>query len=133
MLSLTIQQCIDANDGLSALARLPFPMRLGIRIAQLRFAVLQVAQRVDEVQQERYAQLAAKDDTGAPIVTRTNAGLTYDLTPAQLLQAQREYQLACKEPVELDAIPLGLADFPDGDKTVVTPEILIALGPLFLP
>ena len=136
MVSMTVQQCRDAVRGLTLLAKVPFPIAFGVRIAKLRFAAQSQVDPVDEAQRAALLARAKMGDDGKPVVGRHESGqLMFTLTPAQQYDAELESDEANRAVVSLDVEPLTLADIPTrvaGDEVVIMPDVFVLLGPLFL-
>lgn len=136
MLSVTIQECMNAAAGLTELAKYPFPLQFGIRVARLRFAAQTQVDRVNEA--HRAVMLAAADlDGDRPVIQRneTTGVLSYRMTPEAQYTVEMEYEKARLERVDVDALPLTFAEIPATlrDKpTELPPEIFVALGPFLV-
>ncbi len=135
MLSVTVQQCMDAVTGLAMLAKEPLPLPLAVRVARLRFAVQSHVDPINEAYEASLRAAADLDEQGEPVVLRGPGGLYFQMTPAAQLGVQTAYDVARKEVLQLDVKPLTAAELPStlrGQPLTIAPEVLVALGPLFI-
>lgn len=127
MIKLTLAQCVDAFEGLSALSKLYVPPKTAYRVSKLMKATREEAKEFEE---RRIAIFRELGEEREPSEEERKGGIGDKVLEVQLGKV-RELRDRLKElsdiEVEIDAHPLAMEDIEAFKE--VSPEVITKLGP----